>query len=809
VNGTTDNDPCLRWWQKATARNILWFAALAGVLAILLHESLFMGKGLVPTDALLHTQPWNQEVAPSNFILADQFLTFLPTQEFAHQQTHFALWNPKLCCGVPNLGAIQGALLFPIRLLFSPLGPFSASGPSAFVKLCLAGWFTMMYLRLVGVSRAGAFLAGLVFSLSGFMIVWLGHPHVNCAMWLPLLLYFVEKSFQGGRGNAFAAPALRAWVGFAVAFACMILGGHPPTAIHVTIVLGIYFLFRLLEHPRDEPLRRAGLMAGSLVAGLLLAAPQILPFLEYYRQSSCAASSASLERWSMHLTAASLIHFILPNFLGNPAAGFMDLPDLLGWHEKDSYGPENFNERNGYVGILPLFLAAIAIARRRCSLTRFFLFLVFGSMLVIFGVPPFAALARALPVLRDANETRLLLMVGFSVAVLAGLGWDEWSQMEARRRPLRVAIGFLVLVAGTLLCFGLVAGPNIHKLDAPHWAFLRRQLLILCGGMIVTFTLALWSARRAGWLPMLLCFGWTAIDLLSVALGYNPSVSRDRYYPMTPAIARLQQDDSIFRIFAGGHMLYPDIAEVFGLSDARGCDFMTVRRYEELITGHAGGFYFYRMASDFPSVFPLLNIKYILAGQTLPLNPLLFELVYSKEILIYRFKECRDRALLVFNYEVEPDPAVVRARVATKEFDPRQVLLLENQPVPAQPPVASLNLETNRSGSVRIVTYEPDDVRLEASLDSPGFLLLLDTYFPGWRATVNGAPAPIYQADYNFRAVRLPAGKSTVIFSYRPESFRIGIYLCALGILLLGGAWFVPSLWKSGAALPVANASES
>jgi hypothetical protein len=177
--------------------------------------------------------------------------------------------------------------------------------------------------------------------------------------------------------------------------------------------------------------------------------------------------------------------------------------------------------------------------------------------------------------------------------------------------------------------------------------------------------------------------------------------------------------------------------------------------------------------------------------------------------LIYRFKECRDRALLVFNYEVEPDPAVVRARVATKEFDPRQVLLLENQPVPAQPPVASLNLETNRSGSVRIVTYEPDDVRLEASLDSPGFLLLLDTYFPGWRATVNGAPAPIYQADYNFRAVPLPAGKSTVIFSYRPESFRIGIYLCALGILLLGGAWFVPSLWKSGAAMPVANASES
>ncbi len=110
---------------------------------------------------------------------------------------------------------------------------------------------------------------------------------------------------------------------------------------------------------------------------------------------------------------------------------------------------------------------------------------------------------------------------------------------------------------------------------------------------------------------------------------------------------------------------------------------------------------------------------------------------------------------------------------------------------------------------MRIVSYEPDDVRLEASLASPGYLLLLDTYFPGWRATVNGAPAPIYRADFNFRAVPLPAGKSTVIFSYRPESLRIGIYLCALGILLLGAAWFGRSLSKLGAARPLANGSES
>ncbi len=588
---------------RAGTRHVFWYVALAGVLLILLHESLFFGKGLVPADAILNGPPWNQTTRPSNIVLADQYRTFLPTQEFVHQQKGFPLWNPSLCCGVPNLGSIQGALLFPIRLLLSPLDPFSASGPSAFIKLCLAGWFTMIYLRLLGVSRAGALLAGLVFSLSGFMIVWLGHPQVNSAIWLPLLLYFVEKSFRHGRDHALAAPALRAWAGFAVAFAFMILGGHPPTAIHVTIVLAIYFLFRLREH--HQAFQRAGLLAGAIAVGLLLAAPQILPYLEYYRQSSSAQASASLGRWSSHLSPALLIHFLLPNALGNPAVGFEDLPNLLGWREAD-----NFNERTGYVGIVPLFLAACAIVLRRCPFTKFYLSLALGSMLVIFGVPPFPALMRALPVLRNVNQTRLLLIVGFSLAVLAGLGWDHLNRAGTRRQTLIVTVGFCAVAGAALLCFCLVTGPKIAALDSSHWAFLRRQFFILAGGTVVTVFLALWPAHRIAWIPVLVGLSWTACDLLCFGSGYNPAITRDRYYPRTPAVEWLQNDRSLFRVFGQGTMLAPDSAEVFGLSDARGCDYMTVRSYEELITGQAGDFFFYRDAKTIPKTFPLLNVKY-------------------------------------------------------------------------------------------------------------------------------------------------------------------------------------------------------
>ncbi|HEX4121721.1 MAG TPA: YfhO family protein [Verrucomicrobiae bacterium] len=757
-----------------SGRGIFWFAALAGVLAILLHESLFCGKGLGPADGILNLPPWNRTTRASNELLADQYFVFIPTQEFTRQQKSFPLWNPDLCCGVPNLGEIQGALLFPIRLLLSPLDPFSASGLSAFLKLCLAGWFTILYVRLLGVSPPGAFLAGLVFSLSGFMIVWLGHPHVNSAMWLPLLLYFVEKSLK-------AAPPsdLRYWAGFSLAFAFMILGGHPPTAIHVTIVVALYFTFRLMESGRQQIFRRTALLACAIAVGLLLSAPQILPFLEYYRQSSSVQSSVSMARWSYHLDFASLLHYLLPNIVGNPTRGFDDMQKLLGWHESS-----NFSESTGYVGIVPLFFALCEISLRRCKFTKFFLALAIGSLLLAFGVPPFPALLHALPIFSNISERRLLMVVGFSLAVLAGFGWDEFNRTRNTRRARIVAIAFCAIVGAALLCFWCVIGPRVHILDAPHWSFVMRQLLVLAGGMTAVVVLVLWPANWKAWIPMAACLIWTAFDLLYFASGFNPAIPRSLYFPKTPGIEWLQKDRSNFRIF-GGSVLSPDAAEVFGLSDARGMDFMTVRRYEELITGKSGDFFFYQNPMGFPKTFLLLNVKYVLQPANTPLNSPYFELVYSGEMLIYRYKPCRDRALLVYDSQVEPDRAAILARVSSPQFDPRKLLLLEDQPTAVEPPAAVPMDEPITNGAAQIVSYEPDEVIIDASLSKPGCLLLLDTWFPGWTATVNGRPAPIHRADYNFRAVSLSVGKSTVRFSYRPTSFRVGLYLCAVGVLAL------------------------
>jgi hypothetical protein len=762
-------------------------AALAAILIVLFHEALFGGRGLVPADGILAYPPWKDYSPPGNYLLMDQYAIFIPEHDFTHQQMvqgRLSLWNPYLACGMPNQASIQAASWFPIQFLGSFLDPFYASGPTAFLKLFLAGLFAMLYLRVLGASDAGAFLAGISFSLCAFMIVWLGHPHVNCAMWLPLLLYFIEKTIRST--DALIAPVnLRAWAGFALAYGCMILGGHPPTVIQVSVFVFAYFLWRLLSGRSTNLSARVGLFFGFLSVGALVAALQIIPYLEYYAQSSSSSSSDAMQRWAMHLTPAFLVHWLFPLLTGSPADGYEDLSWLIGVEDT-----ANFCERTGYLGILPLLFAAFGVFCRRDPFTKFFSVTILMALVLALGLPPLPTIMSYLPVLKDINNTRYLLLAAFSVAVLAGLGLDSFNQSENRSNAIRISIWFVALVGGTLSYLGGDVIINLHRLDSAHRDYLLEQFLMPLGSVIVVGFIFLKSSPGGRWFRTAVILGWTAVDLLTFARGFNPAETRERYYPGAPAIAWLQKDAACFRILGLNNALVADTASMYGLSDARGSDFMEVRRYEELITGGVGDFGFYRYPSLMPEALRLLNVKYVLSPGPLLQGGADFELVYTNRVNIYRYKKWLPRALAVFDSQVEIAPDKILRQVRQPSFDPAKTVLLEQ--TPESLPAGTALKASDGNASVQIVSDQPDAVTIETSLPKPGFLLLLDTYFPGWTATVNGQPSKIYRADYDFRAVAMPAGKASVTFSYRPQSFYLGLGVSTFALLALGVIFIWP-----------------
>jgi hypothetical protein len=117
--------------------------------------------------------------------------------------------------------------------------------------------------------------------------------------------------------------------------------------------------------------------------------------------------------------------------------------------------------------------------------------------------------------------------------------------------------------------------------------------------------------------------------------------------------------------------------------------------------------------------------------------------------------------------------------LADPRYDPgREVLLDDAPPAPARPP--------EDAAHVAIAEDRPERIRLVVDAPRPGWVVLADAWAPGWRATVDGAPAAILRADGLFRAVPVPAGRHEVEMTYAPRGLRAGLGLGALGLLIAG-----------------------
>lgn len=171
-----------------------------------------------------------------------------------------------------------------------------------------------------------------------------------------------------------------------------------------------------------------------------------------------------------------------------------------------------------------------------------------------------------------------------------------------------------------------------------------------------------------------------------------------------------------------------------------------------------------------------------------------FNEVYDREVLIYEDDAILPRASLFRAAEVLPDDDVL-ARLKDPAFDLRGKVILSAESLPKQD-AAELQFHPDAEAApvaaARITSYESQRVTIEAEASTPSVLMLNDTNFPGWRAFVNGRPEPILQADYLFRGVIVPAGKSVVEFSYEPASFRAGAWISATALVAIAALVGLP-----------------
>jgi uncharacterized membrane protein YfhO len=126
------------------------------------------------------------------------------------------------------------------------------------------------------------------------------------------------------------------------------------------------------------------------------------------------------------------------------------------------------------------------------------------------------------------------------------------------------------------------------------------------------------------------------------------------------------------------------------------------------------------------------------------------------------------------------------ARLRDPEFDPtREVFLADAPSIGAQVNCAHTNCVS--PGAVDITNDRPEHVELKVTTEQPGYLVLADSWYPGWHALVDGQPAPVYRADVLFRAVRVEPGTHTIVFEYHPQMFTLGAVVSIAALLIVLG----------------------
>jgi len=155
-----------------------------------------------------------------------------------------------------------------------------------------------------------------------------------------------------------------------------------------------------------------------------------------------------------------------------------------------------------------------------------------------------------------------------------------------------------------------------------------------------------------------------------------------------------------------------------------------------------------------------------------------FTLAYlSDTVAVWRNEDALPRAFIAHSTEVVSDDAAF-ARLRSHGFQPERVVLLtEGQPR------AGTNDPTR--SSARITRYSAERVEIAVSTDRAGYLVLADSFYPGWIARVDGVETPIVRADVIFRAVPVDAGDHAIIFEYQPASLVIGAWVSAASVAFI------------------------
>ncbi len=757
---------------------LLTYCGLITVVLLFFFRTVFLG---LPISKICRMAEWDSiysAFATGKSALCDPSIIHLLVPHYflvAHiwRSGHLPLWNPYSACGAPLVGDIQATIFSPLRLIFTLSPTMYMYNLSMVLVVVAAAVFTFAFCRQLGLSRPGSILAALAYALCPYQLFYLELLSGQAYCLFPLASLLFVRAAQTRTWSSFVACGIAATL--------LIISGHPETSFFGIFFASLLFSLFILTGATtrygviENMGRRITLVSGGLLlAGIVsfcLAAPVLLPFLEYLLNSDCYKYSVDISGYVPW--QGVLYHLLQPGF--KQASPYLGIVTSCLWP-------------------LSLFLKGKPGLMAKClfgmAAVAFVLMSRVGPMDFLLRHPPFLWLVTVYCV--PFFLLALSAMSGFSLDAL--LSSEARTKFGWNRQIAIVALCLVVALAvpAMLHVFHVSLSSGDFDLILPHMSFDYTNWVRDCIlGTLLIAAFCLGNRLKPGYQAVV------PVVVLLLAFVGQASLARHSLpienkfdYPLVEPIPYLQEKGERM-LSVGPHLLRSNTNTVYGVSSLSDFNALFPKRYLQFAKAAGAKIEMFAQVFDssISNLSDMASVKYILS-QT-PVTRAgdaneSFDLVKEEpgRYNLYENRNAMPPAYVVHSYKLADSESAALKATCEKSFDYKQQVVLETAKFELPANEELVPAANHKTENVSFKRVGPNATTIGLDLVAKGILTVTDTNYPGWRAFLDGKEIPILKANYLFRAVVVPAGKHEVQFRYEPVSFWLGVRL-AIGTLLV------------------------
>jgi len=726
-------------------------------------------------------------------------LQFIPWRHYAWSllsQGILPLWNPLNGMGAPLIANYQLALFYPPAFpLFLLDGIWGVSGLAwgfTFlipVHLAWGGLGMSKFLEAIGAGPRGQLVAGLAFGMSGYLVARGSfYSIIWAAVWLPWLLWGAERLLhaQGRRDT------IKAVLTITIILSMQLLAGHAQVTWYSILFTGLWTFFRVVKvRGRNFIFRYFGLfLCCGVIAGLLTAV-QLFPTFEYLQESQRANTYDFTQAMVYSFSPLRLTGYLAPELFGNP-----------GWG--DFWGYASYWEDAGYIGLAPFGLTLTSLGwifhkrgQRHPLKTIAIFFWVTALIGILFALgsntPVFPWLFKHVPTFDMFQApARWMLWPTIGLAALAGLAADKWQGDNKRTKVILNLAAF----AGIILAVSaLVAERLMTGIEAGLFRGFVLFGITLAGTAFIARRIAA-PGRNGIWSKV--AVAWIILDIFVAHAFLNPTIPTTTFAGENENLAELNavrdnarvwfDPESEYDIQFSRFFVFSDFTNRADWKDLRSSMLPNLNLLDTL-----------SMANNFDPLQPARYTKWIDVVKQSDTDSRVRWLSWAGVGAVIRSGNS-DAKLLAFD-PIKAKPRFewvacgTQAESGEAAFNNVFARIVSGEEIPCiaiegNTPEVVIN-PAELDGLVKVESDSPNRIVLNSTSRTNGWVLIRDTWYPGWKVKIDGISTQLFRAELLFKALPVSAGNHRIELEYAPDLYYFGLTISIMAWLTFCITWIV------------------